>query len=87
MIYDGAKATYEELNTLRQQGKDEIAALKGQAEGQQEAVATLTDRIKATLVIQWETLIKKLEEANAKVIGARQAEFDQIKADWRSLNE
>jgi len=70
IIYDGAKATYEELTTLRQQVKDEIAALKGQAEGQQEAVATLTDEIKATLVIQLETLIKKLEEENANVIGA-----------------
>jgi len=29
----------------------------------------------------------KLEEENAKVIGAAQAEFDQIKADLRSLNE
>jgi len=36
--------------------------------------------------MQWETLIKKLEEENAKVIGAAQAEFDQIKADLRSLN-
>jgi len=70
IIYDGAKATYEELTTLRQQVKDEIAALKGQAEGQQEAVSTLTDKIKATLVIQWETLINKLEEENAQVIGA-----------------
>jgi len=86
-MYDGAKATYEELTTLRQQVKDVIAALKGQAEGQQEAVATLTDKIKATLVIQWATLIKKLEEENAKVIGAAQAEFDQIKADLQSLHE
>jgi len=87
IIYDGAKATYEELTTLRQRVKDSIAALKGQAEGQQEAVATLTDKIKVTLVIQWETLIKKLEEENAKVIGAAQAEFDQIEADVRRLNE
>jgi len=50
IICDGAKATYEELTTLRQQVKDEIAALKGQAEGQQEAVATLTEKIKETLV-------------------------------------
>jgi len=28
-----------------------------------------------------------LEEENAKVIGVAQAEFDQIKADLRSLNE
>jgi len=28
-----------------------------------------------------------VEEENAKVIGAAQAEFDQIKADLRSLNE
>jgi len=52
IIYDGPKATYEELTTLCQQVKDEIAALKGQVEGQQETVATLTDKIKATLVIQ-----------------------------------
>jgi len=81
IIYDGAKATYEALTTLGQKVNDEIAALKGPAEGQQEAVATLTDKIKATLVIQWETWIKKLEEENAKVIGATQADFDQIKAD------
>jgi len=64
------------LTTLRQYIKHEIAALKGQAEGQQEVVATLTDKIKATLVIQWEIWIKKLEEENAKVIGAAEAEFD-----------
>jgi len=87
ITYDSTIATYEELTTLRQQVKDEIAALKGQAEGHQEAVATLTDKIKPTLVIQWETLIKKLEEENGKVIGAAQAEFDQIKADLKSLNE
>ena len=87
IIYDGAKANYEELTTLGQQVKDEIAAPKGQAEGQQEVVATLTAKINATLVIQWETYIKKLEEEHAKVFGAAQAEFDQIKADLRSLNE
>jgi len=87
IIYEGTKATYEELTTLLQQVKYQIAALKGLAEGQQEAVTTLIDKIKATLVIQWVTLIKKLDEENAKVIGAAQAEFDQIKAHLRSLNE
>ena len=33
IIYDGAKTTYDELRTLRQQVKDEIAALKGEAAG------------------------------------------------------
>jgi len=78
IIYDGAQATYEDLTTLRQEVKGEIAPLKGQSKGQQEAVTTLTDKIKATLVIHWETLIKKLEKDNAKVIGTAQAEFDQI---------
>jgi len=86
IIYIRDKATYEELTTLRKHVKDEIAALKDQAEGQQEAVATLTDKINATLVIQWETLIKKLEEENTKVMGAAQAEFDKIKGDLRSFN-
>jgi len=45
------------------------------------------DKNQATLEIQRETLIKKLEEENEKVIGAAQAEFDQIKAGMRSLNE
>jgi len=51
------------------------------------ADATLTDMIKATLVIQGETLIKKLEEENTKVISAAQGELDQIKVDLQSLNE
>jgi len=51
MIYDSAKATHNELNTHRQQIKDQIAALKGEATGQKEAVETLTDKIKAVLVI------------------------------------
>jgi len=51
IIYDAVKATYDELTTLRQQVKDEIAALKGEATGQKEAVETLTDKIKAALVI------------------------------------
>jgi len=76
IIYDDAKATYDELTILRQQVKDEIAALKGEATGQKEAVETLTDKIKATLVIQWEALIKKLGEENNKIIGAAQPEFD-----------
>jgi len=33
IICDGAKATYNVLTTLRQQVKDEIAALKGEAAG------------------------------------------------------
>jgi len=51
IIYDGAKATYDELTTLRQQVKDEIAALKGEAAGQKEEVETLTNKIKAALLI------------------------------------
>jgi len=45
ITYNGAKATHDELTNLRQLVKEEIATLKGQAEGQQEAVATLTDKI------------------------------------------
>jgi len=33
IIYDAAKTTYDKLTTLRQQVKDEIAALKGEAAG------------------------------------------------------
>jgi len=33
IIYDGAKTTYDDLTTLRQQIKDEIAAPKGEAAG------------------------------------------------------
>jgi len=87
IIYDGAKVTYDELTTLRQQEKDEIAAPKGEATGQKEAVDTLTDKIKTALVIQWEALIKRLGEENNKIIGAPQAEFDQSKADLQSLHD
>jgi len=87
IIYNGAKVTYDELTTLRQQVKDEIAALKGEATGQNDAVETLTDKIKTPLVIQWEALIKRLGEENDKIIGAAQAEFDQIKADLQSLHD
>jgi len=52
IIYDGAKATYDELTILRQQVKDEIAVLKGEATTQKEAVETLTNKIKAALVMQ-----------------------------------
>jgi len=87
IIYDGAKTTYDELTTLRQQVKDEIAALKGEAAGQKEVVETLTDNIKAALEIQWEALIKMLGEKNDKIIGEVQEEFDQIKADLKSLHD
>jgi len=87
IIYDDPKTTYDELTTLRQQVKDEVAALKGEAAGQKEAVETLTDNIKAALVIQWVALIKKLGEENDKIIGEAQAEFDQIKADLKSLHD
>jgi len=86
IIYDGAKTTYDELSTLRQQVEDEIAALKGEAAGQKKAVERLTDKIKTILVIQWEALIKKLGEENDEIIGEAQAKFDQIKADLKSLH-
>jgi len=87
IIYDGAKGTYDELTILRQQVKDEIAALKGEATSQKETVESLTDKIKAALVIQWEALIKRLGEENDKIIGAAQGEFNQIKADLQSLHD
>jgi len=34
IIYDSTKATYNELTIVRQQVKDEIAPLKGEATGQ-----------------------------------------------------
>jgi len=52
IIYGGAKTTYDELTTLRQQVTDGIAAVKGEPASLKEAVETLTDKIKATLVIQ-----------------------------------
>jgi len=51
IIYDGVKATYDELTTLHQQVKEEIATLKSEATGQKEEVKTLTNKIKAALVI------------------------------------
>ena len=76
IIYDAAETTYDALTTLRQQVKDEIAALKCEAAGLKEAVETHSDIIKATLVIQWEALIKKLGEEYDKIFGEAQAEFD-----------
>jgi len=64
IIHDAPKTTYDELITLRQEGKDEIVALKGEAAGQKEGVETLTDKIKVAVVIQGEALIKKLGEEN-----------------------
>jgi len=86
MIYDSTKATYDELTILHQLVKDEVAALKGEETGQKEAVKTLTNKIKAALVIQWEALIKRLGKENNKIIGAAQAKFDQIEADLQSLH-
>ena len=40
-----AKATYDELVKLRSEVEAEVAALKGQAEGQGVAVTTLTENI------------------------------------------
>ena len=87
IIYDRAKATYDELTILCQRVKHEIAALQGEAIGQKEAVETLTDKIKATLVIQWEALIRRLGEENDKIICVALAEVDQIKADLQSLHD
>jgi len=61
--------------------------VKGEAAGQKEAVEKLTDKIKGALGIQWEALIKKLGEENDKIIGEAQGEFDQIKANLKSLSE
>jgi len=70
IMYDGAKVTYDELTTLCQQVKDEIAALKGETTSQKEAVETLTDKIKTALVTQREALITRLGKENEKIIGA-----------------
>jgi len=51
IIYVCTKNTFDKLTTLRQQVKVEIAALKGEVAGQKEAVAPLTDKIKAALAI------------------------------------
>jgi len=53
IVYDVVKASHDELITLGQQLTDEIAALKGEAAGQMETVATITNKIKTALVIQW----------------------------------
>jgi len=71
IIYDGAKATYDEHTTFRQQVKDEIAALKGEATGQKEAVETLSGKIKPELVIQWEALIKSMKRKTTRLLGQR----------------
>ena len=86
IIYDGVKATYDELTTLHQQVKEEIATLKSEATGQKEEVKTLTNKIKAALVIQWQALIKRLGGENNKIIGGAQAELNQIKSDLQRLH-
>jgi len=45
IIYDAAKTIYDELTTLRQQVKYEIAALKSETAGQKEAGETRTNNI------------------------------------------
>jgi hypothetical protein len=81
IICEGAKATHNELTTLRQQVKDQIAALKGEPTGHKKVVETLPGKIQGVLVIQWQALINTLREENDTIIGAVQAEFDQIKAN------
>jgi len=86
IIVDAMKATYNEVATFQQYIENEFTPLKGKATGQKEAVETLTDKIKATLLIQWEDLMKKLGTENNKIIEQKVAEFDQIKADLQSLH-
>lgn len=87
LVYAGAKATYDALNLLRSQVKAEIAALKGETEGQQDAVQRLTITIGEALQDQWKTLTKKLQEDTEASIDVAKVEFDTIKGDVGRLNE
>jgi len=66
--YAAAKATYDQLAKLRSEVEAEVAALKGQAEGQGTTVTTLTENITQALKLQWEALTSKLQDDTQKII-------------------
>jgi hypothetical protein len=84
--FNAAKATYEELGKLRSQVETEVAAIKGQAEGQEEAVSALTKNITTALEQTWSTFEDKLKEDTQKIIDAATAEFDAVKSDLVKLH-
>jgi len=59
----------------------EVAALKGQAEGQGAAVTTLTENITQVLKLQWEARTSKLQDDTQSIINAARTEFDIGKMD------
>ena len=85
--YAAAKATYNELAKLRSEVEPEVAALKGQAEGQGAAVTTLTEGITQALKLQWEVLNSKLQDDTQKIINAARTEFDIVKTDLGKLQD
>ena len=65
----------------------EVAALKGQTEGQGAAVTTLTKNITQALKLQWEALTSKLLDDTQKIINADGIEFDIVKTDLWKLQD
>ena len=85
--YNAAKATYDELAKLRSEVEAEVAAHKGQAEGQSVAVTTLTENITRALKLQWEALTSKLQDNTLKIITAARTIFDIVKTVLGKLQD
>jgi len=84
-IFLAAKTTYNDLNTLQDQVKAEMAALLTTSSTQTEKVHTLTEQISGALTKQWEDLTKVIKSETTTMVDGAKERFDQVNQELIKL--
>jgi len=77
-IFLASKTPYNDLNTLRDQVKAEMAALLATSSTQTEKVHRLTEQILEALTKQWEDLTKVIKSETITIVDGAKERFDQV---------
>jgi len=84
-IFLAAKTTYNDLNTLRDQLKAEMAALLARSSTQTEKVHTLTEHISGALTKQWEDLTKVIKSETTTIVDGAKERIHQANQELIKL--
>ena len=77
-IFLAVKTTYNDLNTLQDQVKAEMAALLATSSTQTEKVHTLTKQISRALTKLWEDLTKVIKSETTTIVDDAKERFNQV---------
>jgi len=84
-IFPAAKTMYNDLNTLQDQVKAEMAALLATSSTQTEKVHTVTEQISGTLSKQWEDQTKVVNSETTTIIDGAKERFDHVNQELIKL--